>query len=184
MELRDDDSVHCYFYGGQLRQLSPGEKTMDKFPITRAGFERLKEELGRLRRVEVPANIRDIEVAREHGDISENAEYAAAKERQAFIQGKVQELENNLARSTIVETEDLTDEMVVFGSTVTIEDTDTGEVTRYQLVGPFESDMSRNQISVTSPIGKALIRKKPGDEVRVNTPGGVREFEIVDITIE
>jgi transcription elongation factor GreA len=162
----------------------PEKIPMDKFPITRAGFERLKEELTRLKRVEVPANIRDIEVAREHGDISENAEYAAAKERQAFIQGKVLEIENNLARSTIVDLKDLPDEMVVFGSTVTIEDTNTGEVTRYQLVGPFESDMSRNQISVTSPIGKALIRKKLGDEVSVKTPGGVREFEIVDITIE
>jgi len=157
---------------------------MDKLPITRTGFERLTKELARLKRVEVPANIRDIEVAREHGDISENAEYAAAKERQSFIQGKIREIENNLATSTIVELKDLTDEMVVFGSTVTIEDTDTGEVARYQLVGPFESDMSRNQISVTSPIGKALIRKEPGDEVRVDTPGGVREFEIVDITIE
>ena len=157
---------------------------MDKFPITRAGFERLKEELDRLRKVEVPANIRDIEEARGHGDISENAEYAAAKERQSFIQGKVQELENNLAQSTIVDLKDLTDEMVVFGSTVTIEDINTGEVTCYRLVGPFESDMSRNQLSVTSPIGKALIRKKPGDEVRVNTPGGVREFEVVDITVE
>ncbi|TFG93823.1 MAG: transcription elongation factor GreA [Syntrophobacterales bacterium] len=157
---------------------------MSKFPITRAGFERLKEELGRLKRVEVPANVRDIEVAREHGDISENAEYAAAKERQSFIQGKIQELENNLASSTVVELKDLTDERVVFGATVTIEDVNTGEVSRYQLVGPFESDMSRNQMSVTSPIGKALIRKEVGDEVRVNTPGGVREFEIVDITIE
>ncbi|MBW2559767.1 MAG: transcription elongation factor GreA [Deltaproteobacteria bacterium] len=157
---------------------------MDKFPITRAGFERLKEELARLKKVEVPANIKDIEVAREHGDISENAEYAAAKERQSFIQGKIQELENNLASSTVVELKDLTDERVVFGATVTIEDVNTGEVTRYQLVGPFEADISRNQISVTSPIGKALIRKEPGDEVRVTTPGGVREFEIVDITIE
>jgi len=134
--------------------------------------------------VEVPANIRDIEIAREHGDISENAEYAAAKERQSFIQGKIQEIENNLARSSIVDLKDLTDKMVVFGSTVTIEDVNTVEVTRYQLVGPFEADMSRNQISVTSPIGKALIRKELGDEVRVNTPGGIREFEIVDITIE
>ncbi|MBW2674515.1 MAG: transcription elongation factor GreA [Deltaproteobacteria bacterium] len=157
---------------------------MDKFPITRAGFERLKEELARLKKVEVPANIKDIEVAREHGDISENAEYAAAKERQSFIQGKIQELENNLASSNVVELKDLTDERVVFGATVTIEDVNTGEVTRYQLVGPFEADMSRNQISVTSPIGKALIRKEPGDEVRVTTPGGVRELEIVDITIE
>ena len=163
---------------------SPGMRRMNKFPITRAGFERLKKELARLKKVEVPANIREIEEAREHGDISENAEYAAAKERQSFIQGKIQELQNNLASSTVVDQKDLTDEMVVFGSTVTIEDANTGEVTRYQLVGPFESDMSRNQISVTSPIGKALLRKEVGDEVKANTPGGVREFEIVDIVIE
>ena len=93
---------------------------MNKFPITRAGFEKLKEELARLKKVEVPANIKDIEVAREHGDISENAEYSAAKERQSFIQGKIQELENNLASSTVVDLKDLTDEMVVFGATVTI----------------------------------------------------------------
>jgi len=157
---------------------------MDKFPITKAGFEKLTKELDHLRKVEVPANIRDIEEARGHGDISENAEYAVAKERQSFIQGKIQELENNLAQSTIIDLKDLTNEMAVFGSTVTIEDINTGEVTRYQLVGPFESDMSRNQISVTCPIGKALIRKKLGDEVKVNTPGGVREFEVVDIAIE
>jgi len=157
---------------------------MNKYPITRAGFERLKKELARLKKVEVPANIRDIEEARAHGDISENAEYAAAKERQSFIQGKIQEIENNLAKSSIVDLKNLTDEMVVFGTTVTIEDMDTGEITRYQLVGPFESDMSKNQISVTSPIGKALLRKGTGDEVKVNTPGGIRGFEIIDITIE
>lgn len=157
---------------------------MDKFPITKTGFERLKKELARLRKVEVPANIRDIEEAREHGDISENAEYAAAKERQSFIQGKILEIEDNLARSNVIDLKDLTDDRVVFGTTVTIEDTNTEEITRYQLVGPFESDMSRNQISVTSPIGKALLRKEVGDEVKVNTPGGIREFEIVDIVIE
>ena len=157
---------------------------MDKFPITQTGFERLKKELARLRKVEVPANIRDIEEAREHGDISENAEYAAAKERQSFIQGKILEIEDNLARSNVIDLKDLTDDRVVFGTTVTIEDTNTEEITRYQLVGPFESDMSRNQISVTSPIGKALLRKEVGDEVKVNTPGGIREFEIVDIVIE
>lgn len=157
---------------------------MDKFPITKTGFERLKKELARLRKVEVPANIRDIEEAREHGDISENAEYAAAKERQSFIQGKILEIEDNLARSNVIDLKNLTDDRVVFGTTVTIEDTNTEEITRYQLVGPFESDMSRNQISVTSPIGKALLRKEVGDEVKVNTPGGIREFEIVDIVIE
>jgi len=145
---------------------------------------KIKKELARLKKVEVPANIKDIEEAREHGDISENAEYAAAKEKQSFIQGKLQEIENNLATSTVIDLKELTDDRVVFGTTVTIEEISTGEVTRYQLVGPFESDMSRNQISVTSPIGKALLRKEVGDEVQVNAPGGLRKFEIVDIVIE
>jgi len=156
---------------------------MSRTPITKSGYEKLKKELQRLRRVEVPQNIRDIEEAREHGDISENAEYAAAKERQSFIQGKIQELKNNLATSIIIDLKDLTDERIVFGATVTIEDITTNEVTKYQLVGPFESDINENKISVTSPIGRALIGKEVGDEVKVKTPRGVREIEIVDIAI-
>ncbi len=157
---------------------------MDKFPITRAGYENLKKELERLNRVDVPQNIKDIEEARAHGDISENAEYAAAKERQSFIQGKIQEIENNLATSVVIDPKDLTDEKVVFGTTVTIEDIDSGETTQYQLVGPFESDISKNKISVTSPIGKALIGKEIGEEVTFRTPGGTRNIEVLDITIE
>jgi transcription elongation factor GreA len=157
---------------------------MKKIPITKEGFEKLKKELGRLKTVSLPENIRDIEEARAHGDISENAEYAAAKERQAFIHGKMQELENNLAMSNVINLKDLTGDKVVFGSTVCIEDINTGQRIKYQLVGPFESDISKNTISVTSPIGKALIGKTIGDEVTAKTPGGVREFEIVDILIE
>jgi transcription elongation factor GreA len=157
---------------------------MDKIPITRTGFEKLKKDLKHLKNVEVPQNVRDIEEARGHGDISENAEYEAAKERQAFIQGKIQEINNNLAGAIIIDTEDLTDERVVFGTTVTIEDLTTEEVTKYHLVGPFESDINENKISVTSPIGKALIGKEIGDEVKFSTPGGVREIEVVDISIE
>ena len=156
---------------------------MDKIPISRMGFEKLKKDLEYLKKVAVPENIKDIEEARAHGDISENAEYAAAKERQSFIQGKIQELKNNLATSVIIDPKDLTDDRAVFGSTVTIEDVNTEEVIKYQLVGPFESDVNENKISVTSPIGKALIGKEVGDEVKANTPGGVREFEIVDISI-
>lgn len=156
---------------------------MDKLPISKMGFEKLKKDLEYLKRVAVPENIKEIEEARAHGDISENAEYAAAKERQSFIQGKIQELKNNLATSIIVDPKDLTDDRAVFGSTVTIEDVNTEEVIKYQLVGPFESDVNENKISVTSPIGKALIGKEVGDEVKANTPGGVREFEIVDISI-
>ena len=109
--------------------------------------------------------------------------FVEAKERQSFIQGKIQELKNNLATSIIIDPKDLTDDRAVFWSTVTIEDVNTEEIVKYQLVGPFESDVNENKISVTSPIGKALIGKEVGDEVKVNTPGGVREFEIVDISI-
>jgi len=157
---------------------------MNKIPITRTGFEKLKKDLAYLKNVAVPENIRDIEEARAHGDISENAEYEAAKEKQSFLQGKIQEINNNLATSVIIDTKDLTDDKVVFGTTVTIEDLNTEEVTKYQLVGPFESDINENKISVTSPIGKALIGKEVGDEVRVHTPGGIREIEIMDISIE
>ncbi len=156
---------------------------MDKMPITRSGYEKLKRELENLKKVAVPENVRAIEEARAHGDISENAEYAAAKERQSFIQGKIQEIENNLATSAIIDLKELSDDRVVFGSTVSIQDADTNEVTRYQLVGPCESDISKNKISVTSPIGKALIGKEIGDVVRVKAPRGIRELEITDIII-
>ena len=136
-----------------------------------------------MKSVAVPENIRDIETARGHGDLSENAEYTAAKERQSYLHGKIQELENNLATADIIDVTNLTTEKVVFGASVVIEDIQTGNDTTYQLVGPLESDISSNKISVTSPIGKAMIGKRVGEEVHVNAPGGVREFEIVDIFI-
>jgi len=154
---------------------------MEKIPITKAGFEKLKKELEYLKTVSILENIRDIETARAHGDISENAEYAAAKERQAFLHGKVQEIENNLAMSNAIDLRDLNNDKVVFGSMVIIEDIATGDDTKYQLVGPFESDINENKISVTSPIGKALIGKNIGDTIKVKTPGGLREFEVIDI---
>ena len=157
---------------------------MDKIPITRAGFARLKRELEVVKTVSIPQNIKDIEIARGHGDLSENAEYSAAKEKQSFLHGKMQELENNLAMSNVIDLKNLTCERVVFGSTVTIEEIGTGKRITYQLLGPLESDLERDRISVTSPIGRALIGKRVGDEVSVKTPGGVREFEIIDITIQ
>jgi len=156
---------------------------MEKIPITKAGFEKLKKELEYLKTVSILENIRDIETARAHGDISENAEYAAAKERQAFLHGKVQEIENNLAMSNVIDLRDLNNDKVVFGSMVIIEDIATGDDTKYQLVGPFESDINENKISVTSPIGKALIGKNIGDTIKVKTPGGLREFEVIDILL-
>jgi transcription elongation factor GreA len=157
---------------------------MNKIPITRAGFEKLKKDLEHLMTVAVPENIKEIEEARAHGDISENAEYEVAKERQAFIQGKIQEINNNLATSVIIDLRDISDDRVVFGTTVTIEDLNTGEVITYQLVGPFESDINKNKISVTSPLGKALIGNEIGNEVTVTTPGGIRKVEIIDISVQ
>jgi transcription elongation factor GreA len=157
---------------------------MNKIPITRAGFEKLKKDLEHLMTVAVPENIKEIEEARAHGDISENAEYEVAKERQAFIQGKIQEINNNLATSVIIDLRDISDDRVVFGKTVTIEDFNTGEVITYQLVGPFESDINKNKISVTSPLGKALIGNEIGNEVTVTTPGGIRKVEIIDISVQ
>ena len=156
---------------------------MEKMPITRAGFARLKRELEVLKTVSIPANIKDIETARAQGDLSENAEYSAAKERQSFLHGRMQELENALATSDVIDLKNLSCDKVVFGSCVTIEDVSDGKKIAYQLVGPYESDLERNRISVTSPIGKALIGMCVGEEVSVKTPGGVREFAIVDIAV-
>jgi len=156
---------------------------MKKAPITKAGFEKIKRELEHLKSVAVPENVRDIETARAHGDISENAEYTAAKERQAFIHGKIQELENNLATSEIIDIRNIANDKIVFGASVVIADAKTGKETTYQLVGPYESDIAQCKISVLSPIGKALLGKCIGDTARVNAPGGVREFEIVDIIV-
>ncbi|KQC08110.1 MAG: transcription elongation factor GreA [Smithella sp. SDB] len=157
---------------------------MQRIPITKAGFERLKKDLETIKNVFIPENVRDIETARAHGDITENAEYTAAKERQSFLYGRVQELEHQLAMSNIINIKGLTTEKVVFGCHVSMEDIDNGEKIKYQLLGPYESDINQNKISVTSPIGKALIGKKIGNEITVQTPGGTRNFEITDISIE
>ena len=157
---------------------------MKKIPITRSGFAKLKRELEILKTVSIPQNIKEIEIARGHGDLSENAEYTAAKETQSYLHGRMQELENNLAMSNVIDLKDLTCEKVVFGTMVAIEEIGTGKGITYQLVGPLESDLTKNQISVTSPIGRALIGKSVGDEVSVSTPGGIREFEIVEISVQ
>lgn len=154
---------------------------MGKMPITRSGFEKLKKDLEMFKTVLLPENIKDIEVARAQGDLSENAEYSAAKERQSYIHGKIQEIENNLALSDVIDLAAMATDRAVFGTVVSIEEMDTGKSINYQLVGPFESDINENKISVTAPLGKALIGKKIGDEIEVKAPGGVRKFEIVDI---
>ncbi len=157
---------------------------MEKLPITKQGFEKLKKDLETLKNVSIPENVRDIEVARAHGDLSENAEYAAAKERQSYLHGKLQELENNLASCNIIPLTGINSDKVVFGCYVIIVDSEGGEEIKYQLVGPLESDINQNKISVTSPIGKALIGKKIDNEIIVKTPGGTRNFQIIDISVE
>ena len=154
---------------------------MERVPITREGYETLKKELQHLKRIERPKNIQAIEEARGHGDLSENAEFEAAKDRQAFLDGRVGELEYKLSRADIIDPETLPKDRVVFLSSVILENTDTGENVEYQLVGPDESNVEQGRISVLSPLGKAIIGKKPGDEIILQTPGGQREYELVEI---
>ncbi len=154
---------------------------MERVPITRKGYEALQEELEYLKKVERPKNIKAIEEARSHGDISENAEFEAAKDRQAFIAGRLNDLEDKLARADIIDPDTMPKDRAVFSSLVTLENIDTGENVEYQLVGPDESNIEQGLISVSSPLGKAIIGKKPGDEIVLQTPGGKRSYELVEI---
>lgn len=155
---------------------------MERVPITREGLEKVKEELIRLERVERPENIKAIEEARAHGDLSENAEYHAAKEKQSFLEGRINELRAAVGNCEIIDVEEGPSDRVVFGRTVLLYDLQTEEEIAYQLLGPYESAPEKGRISVTSPLGQALIGKTAGDEISVKTPGGIQEFEIVDIT--
>ncbi|MFN4148245.1 MAG: transcription elongation factor GreA [Rhodocyclaceae bacterium] len=158
---------------------------MSKIPLTLNGAKQLKEELQRLKTVERPAVIAAIAEARSHGDLSENAEYDAAKERQAFIEGRIAEIEGKLAHAQIIDPRALdADGRVVFGATVDIEDLDAGETVTYQIVGDDEADLKLNKISLNSPVARALIGKFAGDIVEVHTPGGRREYEILDVRYE
>lgn len=154
---------------------------MDRIPFTKEGLEKLKQELDRLERIDRPQNIKAIEEARAHGDLSENAEYHAAKEKQAFIEGRINELKEVIGRAEIIDTEDTPSERVIFGKTVLLYDIDDDKEVRFKLVGPYESSPSEGRISITSPLGRALIGKEAGDEVVVETPDGKREYEIMDI---
>jgi transcription elongation factor GreA len=158
-----------------------GSKKLDRVPVTKQGFEALRKELQNLKKNERPENIKAIEEARAHGDLSENAEYAAAKDRQGFIEGRINELEFKLAYIDIIETDKLPKDRAVFGSKVVLENIETGEDVSYQLVGPDESDIENGRISVSSPLGKALIGRKPGDELTLEVPGGKRSYELVKI---
>jgi transcription elongation factor GreA len=154
---------------------------MEKIPFTMAGLNKLKEELQNLIKVERPNNIASIEEARAHGDLSENAEYHAAKEKQSFLEGRKNELQDVISRSEIIEVDDGPADRVVFGRTIVLYNLQTEEEISYQLLGPYESDPENGKISVTSPLGQALIGKEEGDEVQARTPSGILGFEIVEI---
>ncbi len=154
---------------------------MEKIPITKQGYEALKKELEKLKAVERPENIKAIEEARAHGDLSENAEFDAAKDRQAFIEGRISELEYKLGNADIIDPDKLSKDKAIFGCKVLLENVETGEEVSYQLVGPDESDIEKGKISVSSPLGKALIGKEPGEEVILQAPGGKRCYEVVEI---
>jgi len=155
---------------------------IDKVPITREGLEKLRRELQNILTVERPRNIKAIEEARSHGDLNENAEYHAAKERQSFLEAKINELEMAISRSEVIEIDEEQTERISFGKTVKLRNIDSDENVTYQLVGPYESDPEDGKISVASPLGKALIGMEEGDTIKVTTPRGVQQFEILEIT--
>ncbi len=154
---------------------------MQKVPMTAAGFARLEEEYKRLKSVDRPEVIVAIAEAREHGDISENAEYHAARERQSFIEGRLAELEDKISRAEVIDPQTLTGKNVKFGATVTLADEETDEKATYQIVGEDEADIKDRRLSITSPLARALIGKKVGDSVEVTTPGGSKSYEIVKV---
>lgn len=154
---------------------------MDRIPITKEGYDALKSDLEYLKKVERPKNIKAIEEALSHGDLSENAEFEAAKDRQAFVSARLNELEYKLSCAEIIDTKTLPKDRAVFASSVVLENIETGEHVEYQLVGPDESNIEKGRISVSSPLGKAIIGKKPGDEITLQVPGGKRSFEFLEI---
>ncbi|HVY13354.1 MAG TPA: transcription elongation factor GreA [Alphaproteobacteria bacterium] len=154
---------------------------MDKIPMTRGGYDRLSEELKELKSVQRPAVIKAIAEAREQGDLSENAEYHAARERQSFIEGRIQELEDKISRAEVIEVASLSGKDIKFGATVTLADEDTDDKVTYQIVGQDEADIKKGLLSITSPLGRALISKKVKDSVEINTPGGTKAYEVLKV---
>jgi transcription elongation factor GreA len=155
---------------------------MGRSPITRDGYNQLHKELENLKKVVRPQVIKAIEEARAHGDLSENAEYVAAKERQSFVEKKIREIEEKLVNSEIIEINNLSNDRVGFGSVVTLENHGNSEEVTYQIVGPDESDISRGKISITSPLGRALVGKEIDEEIAVQAPGGVKKYTLLKIS--
>ena len=150
-------------------------------PMTNKGYQFLVEELKRLKSVERPKNVREIEEAREHGDLSENAEFHAAKDRQSLLDLQIREIEDKIARAQVIDVSKLSGDRVVFGATVSLADGDTGDKVVYQIVGDHEAEPKNGRISISSPVARALIGKSEGDEVQVQTPTGIRTFDILNV---
>ncbi len=157
---------------------------MSKVPMTRIGHQRLKEELDQLRKFERPKVVKEIEEARAHGDLSENAEYDAAKDRQGFVEGRIREIQGKLGQAEIIDPKELSGDRVLFGATVTIYDFEADEEFTYQIVGDDESDIKDKKISFSSPIARALIAKSVGDETVIKAPKGNRTVEIMDVVFK
>lgn len=154
---------------------------MERFPMTPGGLVKLQEELKRLKSEERPAIIRAIAEAREHGDLSENAEYHAAKERQSFVEGRIAELEDKTSRAEVIDPASMTGGTVRFGATVKVVDEETDDEKEYQIVGADEADIASGRISITSPIARAMIGKATGDQIEVQAPAGARYYEILEV---
>jgi transcription elongation factor GreA len=153
----------------------------NSIPMTKAGADAIKREIKRLKSVERPRIVQEISTARDHGDLSENAEYHAAKEKQSHIEGRIEHLEDQLARAEIIDVTRLSGERVVFGATVKLEDAGSGAKTQYTIVGEPEADLKKGRISITSPIARGLIGREVGDSVTIRAPGGEREYEILEV---
>ena len=154
---------------------------MERVPMTAEGFQRLEVEVKKLKSEERPAIIKAIAEAREHGDLSENAEYHAARERQSFVEGRVREIEDKISRAEVIDVSKLTGDTVKFGAQVGLADEDTDEESAYQIVGVDEADISQGLLSITAPLARALINKAVGDSVTVDTPAGSRSYEIISV---
>jgi transcription elongation factor GreA len=161
-----------------------GSMSEEKFPMTVKGKKALDEELKQLMTVERPAVVKAIEIARGHGDLKENADYSAAKERQGFIEGRIQDINGKLARAQVIDPSIIKSEKVVFGATVVVEDQETSKRTKYQIVGVDEADIKNGKVGITSPIARALIGKTAGDEVVVNAPKGEVHYGILEISYQ
>ncbi|HET6281367.1 MAG TPA: transcription elongation factor GreA [Polyangia bacterium] len=157
---------------------------MAKFPMTPRGQQALRDELKRFREIERPKNVRDIEEARAHGDLRENAEYHAAKEKQGFLEGRSREIEAVLAQAEVIDPSKLSGDRVVFGATVTLTDTDSGEEMTYSIVGDYEADIKLGRIAISAPVARAIIGREKGDTVTVRTGKGTREYQITQVLFE